>query len=236
MAKVTLLSLKFVNDHRKLRDDDGTFASPGTPLPMPHWDATNNAPAAFTRWTTIQVEVEVQVEPAGTSFVLSGTADKSYPYLSFEGVSATSTKGPLTLTLKAKAPLPLTVGRVISKITWAVRTGGKGSRAASLIKTGPHTVYVLWADPILVNSMGYENALTALRLDRVTGVGVADGLSDENKIAARVQKYVNGLGTVGLGYTSTFKFRTSTYGDRLWGLLDSGTSSRGHCGEATFLM
>jgi hypothetical protein len=234
MISGQVLEITFINDHKLLHSGVG-FGNVGAALTGPHWvkDGVNH-PVTYTQGTTISIKVKVKVQPAGAQYKLFGI-DKKQMFFNFESPAMVATGAPQTITLKAKAPLPRKIEELSSKIIWNAATIGAPQQWANLGATGEHAVYALLAKPIVKNSMGYSNNLTVNRIQAATRL--ASGLNDVNRIAVTVQTFVNGhTGTLGTGYKVTVNYGSANSANQLWRLLDDGTSERGHCGEASYLM
>jgi len=228
-----ILELTFTNDHKQLRGGTG-HAGTGSLLTAPHWvKGGSNHAVTYTKGTTMSVTVKVKVLPAGTKYKLFGI-DKLQMFFNFESPVAVATGMPQVFTLKAKAPLPQQINEFKSTTIWNVATVEVPQKWANVGTTGEHSVFVLLGDPILKNSFGLDNFLTVNRAR--TAVTAASGLNDIDRIAARVQSFVNGSSTLGTGQRVTIDYGKSDVGDQLWSLLDAGATARGHCGEASFLM
>lgn len=205
------------------------------------------------------------VDPGRWDPVTDTYAGNGPKYLSFESGETVATGGRQKLTLHAKLPLPPDrITQYITQLRWNIYlpetgTWGRVEQPRPGRQSGPHRIYASYAPPIAELSNGLANPVTESRIRMLTlFLGAEKDLppgrsyKGDHQIAHRIQLSVNGHEDISIedkASPARYPISTqskSTFGraagqmqhspEWLWHLLECGTTARGHCGEATYLM
>lgn len=226
----SILAIRFLGDHGKVKDAAANFASDGTSyLPKPEWIVNAvNTPLTYTKGKRIRLNVVVKVSPIGEFYKLVG--DGGLDYLRFEkdGLFSTGLKQNV-FSLSAKSRLPGHITHIHRPIRWYAQ--GNGWRL-ELGKSGPHHIFVLWDKPIEKSSRGYQNTMTYKRIELLTSRKVAGGKGTIDQIAKAVRNYLNSkvVSTVQWKSPDPSYSKSSDF----WSILDGGAQAQ--CFEGSNLM
>jgi hypothetical protein len=153
--------LTFLTDHGLLTDKAGVAAdwkSGGARYVEleggAHWQPAlgKSFPASVTKGTTLQIELELSVDPPDADPIEgtlhgepSGTASSPGPFLAFESALVVGGSASVKLSLTAKGALPNEVFDLDSRsIAWKATIAGE---PFDLGATGPHHLYVTYGAP-----------------------------------------------------------------------------------------
>jgi hypothetical protein len=237
-----MVSVSFI-DNLELLQTAEMHHLQGVPIHRPHWAqaGARNLAAAYVQGSTVAVDVQVIVRPAGRQYKLFGIAGT--PFTSFESATQTATGVAQTIRMHGKAPLTAYLDTHEATIKWSIQTVDHVEQWAVLGPTA-HRIHAVWGKPIYRNSFGKDNVITDKRLEsaihftrknfkpnslNVDDIALAVCIAVNNHRDSQ-SRLVVALGTpVNVVYDETFA-------DQIWGLLDDGYGLHGHCGEATLLM
>jgi hypothetical protein len=231
LTQVDIRQITFVSDHHKLLSSysqlfkNELYLNEGDALKKPDWTKDGkNQPVTHSRGRKVKLKLDLVAKPAGHLFEIRG-AGKSLHFRK-KGVKSTGRLQPVEL--ESTDRLAHRIDTLGEAIQWFV--DGK-----PIVKSGPHTIYVLWADPKPQNSWKMKNVLTEKRVALITKI--ASTLRKVDDIAAAVQKYLNDNTHLWAKdpnvkrHAIDFQYNN---GAQFWGLLDGVYT--GQCGETAFLM
>ena len=240
MATGRIVQVMFQNDYhlRKLSLLRG-YRTPGSLLTGVHWKppepgkSTPDHPVAYRRSAKVAMTVSLQIDPPHWNFRLTGT-DPGQKWFQVESGPLVSTGAPQSVAVVSKMPLPDKVALLNLIPVWVARAAPPARGVAELGPSGPHEIFVLYADPITKSSFNSPNLPSYDRLRLLTNL--AKGMNDPAEIAEKIQEFVNGQRSLKAGKKITINPAAADVADQIWSLLDTGSGAHGHCGEAGFLM
>jgi hypothetical protein len=203
------------------------YADEGEICPEPEWiPGKVNYSITHNKDQKLALDITFSVKPQNIAFTLSGKMLKNGEpeELSFTQAGIISTGLDQTIPIISTQNLPNKVLAMERTIEWTIQIG---EEIFPLGISGPHFIYVLWAEPREKNSYGADNFLTEKRISWLTSTHIAGGKDSIDAIAKSIQDAVDkAVDTSGV---SEF-----TSGSDFWALLD-GTKS-GQCAQMALLM
>lgn len=160
-----VVALRFLTDHRVLRDNNTDFANSGNPFPKPEWQfGQASEPISHNKDARIRVRIDLEIFPLNAAPVdcdIVGVA--GFAKLEFRlNVTLGGGKGQHILTSTEK--LPDKVAKLVGEIAWHIEVKGKNPRTIKAGSSFGHVIYTTFGTP--VDPGQRERGFTQRRMDK----------------------------------------------------------------------
>jgi hypothetical protein len=158
-----LSSITFKSDHGVLLNNETTWAASGTKYKSmgPDW-VQNRTPFPITHsmLDLVDIEVSLQVNPAGVVYDLIGQGSK--PFLNFEVDGITSTGTMDVVSMESKDLIPSEIAKITGTIDWQIKIHGGAPVSKIDLGQSMHPMYILYGWP--------NDDITVKRIETAVGL------------------------------------------------------------------